>query len=235
MIFAVACSLIYGTRSSSNNDQQDQLSTSSQPATPLTPEQQAKIKAKQEANQAENDRRLLVKLNDDISAAKSFVIDKKTLGSDVLAGIKPTQAIFDGWANDLASGKGSKNTDVVTAAATLKKEASRVQSQMYPIMRKVFAKVASKVLWSTDGDMQTLGADNGIALFISGEYAANRNILKTVQSIGETLYDLRFTQVRFKWYEASDEYTFYNVKTPDDSEVIAWPTGYSSDVFVGKE
>lgn len=199
-----------------------------------TPEELAEAQNKQKESQAENDDRFLAKLNGDISASKMMVIDKKTLGDDVLAGIKPMQEVFNIWAEDIEDAKDSKNPDIIEAAATLKKEASRVQVQMYPIMRKAFAEATSKVLWAVDGDMQVSGAGNRTATFISGEYASNRNIIKSLQSGGELLYDLRFTQVRFKWYKEADEWTYFNIKVPADSEVVPWPVGYSDAAFSGK-
>jgi hypothetical protein len=204
------------------------------PNKPSTPEETVVAPKTQEEIQADSDRRLLDKLNEDISVTKAFVIDEKTIGTDILDGIKPTQALFNRWAEDAASGNGSKNSDIVTAAATLKKEASRVQTKMYPILRKAFAEATSKVLWSVDGDMQVSGAGNRTATFISGEYASNRNIIKSLQSGGELLYDLRFTQVRFKWYAQADEFTYFNIKVPADSEVVPWPVGYSDAAFSGK-
>ena len=55
--------------------------------------------------------------------------------------------------------------------------------------------------------------------FQGGRFADNANKKDFQGSLSAELYDLRFKRIIYKWYEYDDEYTYYSLKTGQDSEL----------------
>ena len=96
----------------------------------------------------------------------------------------------------------------------------RLRLRTFPKIRKAYYEFLRKNLWESDIDVDLSGSGNTILKFTGGSFAANKNIKITQETLREMLTMLRFKQTQYRWYEGEDEYTYYKMKTPKDSEIV---------------
>lgn len=87
-----------------------------------------------------------------------------------------------------------------------------------PKLRRDYAKMMRKMMWQHDMDVTYFGSGNKILQLTSYMFASNRGIQSIQDALKDTPRLLRYSQVRYKWYEGADEYTYYNLETPQDSD-----------------
>lgn len=164
---------------------------------------------------------LKARLNADLTDAKAFKIDVATLGSDIPVGVYATLRRFEGWANDVGAGEKSKDSQTTKLAADLSKQVSTIQVKMFPLMRKVFAGSMAKKLSIADASARVEGPGNATMILTSSAFAQSSQVSDVNQSIGETLYKLRFRKVQYERYEGASS-TYWDILSPDDSFVLPW-------------
>lgn len=86
-------------------------------------------------------------------------------------------------------------------------------------MRKMWADAADQKLWENNVDVKVRGASNTTLEMVGGMFASNANIKETQGAIEDGLTLLRFKRVNYKWYADVDEYQYFTIKTPPDSEL----------------
>ncbi len=69
----------------------------------------------------------------------------------------------------------------------------------------------------------TIGGSGAKTLtLVGGAFAANRNVKTSQDALSDVLSSLRFRRIQYKWYAGADEYSYYDLKTPDDGDVFAY-------------
>ncbi|MEE2566416.1 hypothetical protein [Hyphobacterium marinum] len=101
-----------------------------------------------------------------------------------------------------------------------RRELIREQRESLPTMRDRFGPAARQRLWIADASARTIGNGFRTVEFVSGAFAANRNIQEFQVEMGDIFSLLRFKQSRYKWYEEADRYTYYDLITPDDDDIV---------------
>lgn len=96
---------------------------------------------------------------------------------------------------------------------------NEIQSKNFPIFRRKFAKSLNDLLWENNIEVKTSGGRGEIISFTGSMFANNKNIKDVFELQKSTLYDLKYKQVRFYWYENS-EYTYYSLKPEKDTEPV---------------
>lgn len=99
------------------------------------------------------------------------------------------------------------------------------QRQGFPRLRKRFGELYHQKLWEEDIEVRLFGSGNRNIEFTGGVFAANRNIKAFMEGASENLQAMRFSQARFKWYRGADEWQYFNLKTPRDSDFVRFDTG----------
>lgn len=112
--------------------------------------------------------------------------------------------------------KKSNDKQIKNMAPALEKSIISMQKREFPAMRKQYAKISQEKLWENDIDVVQSGTTIS---YIGGYFATNKNKSDTYSSLKSALFDLRFKQVNFKWYKYDDEYTYYTINSPKDSEL----------------
>ncbi len=102
----------------------------------------------------------------------------------------------------------------------LKDQIAKVQANEFPIMRKAYRKLLHDKLWVNNVETEISGSTNSIITFTGGTFANNKNKQDAQDALHDMLRLLRFKQSRYKWYEGDDRYTYYEMKTPKDGEVL---------------
>lgn len=113
----------------------------------------------------------------------------------------------------------SKNAALSKAAKDLKKKIVSLQVRIFPTLRKRWADAAGRKLWEHDIEVRAFGKGNVTLELVGGTFAANANIKATHESIRDGVELLRFKRVNYKWYSGVDEYDYYKIESPSDSEL----------------
>lgn len=159
---------------------------------------------------------ILQRIEDSIAAAKkanlielveSISYDDSRLPVNVIASIDEVQStIVAEQAN------GNKSAD--KALAKLK----ALKQKVYPMLRKRYAEQTSKLLWEHDIECKVIGKRSSEIVFVGAIFASNKNIKEYYTTLYDVLNQLRFKRADFKWYSMDDEYTYYTIDSPQDSE-----------------
>jgi hypothetical protein len=93
----------------------------------------------------------------------------------------------------------------------------RRQKALYPLLRKQYGRDLDKSLFRNNVDVEVSGST---IIYTGGLFASNANIEDGYTAAYVMLTKYRFKKAIFKWYKGQDDYTYYNVKSPKDSDVI---------------
>lgn len=128
--------------------------------------------------------------------------------------------LYAAYANIIKEGKDSPDEENKKLAVQLQKKVTARQVKEFPILRKNYAKVAAEKLWESNVYMTTSGANNSIVNLTGGLFASNKNIANTQKTLLEILTQFRFKEIRYRWYKEADEFTYYKIDSPKDSDPV---------------
>lgn len=126
--------------------------------------------------------------------------------------------VFSAWAKLIDEGVNDKNNKDL--ALKLKNKVKALQIREFPLLRNEYSKIAGQKLWENDIYMNSLGSKKTILNITGGLFAANKNIKDTQDKLSEVLTQFRFKQIRYRWYKESEEYTYYDLASPNDGDII---------------
>ena len=106
--------------------------------------------------------------------------------------------------------------EVKEKSKKLKKELISLQVKIFPKYRKLYTAEVKRKLWEQNIDVSIQGKS---ITFTGGTFANNKNKQDFYDVIYTTLEKYRFSRINLKWYRYDDEYTYWTLKTPKDSEI----------------
>ncbi|MGH1398018.1 MAG: hypothetical protein ACRBCT_02275 [Alphaproteobacteria bacterium] len=145
---------------------------------------------------------------------------------DTHEGIKLTLAIFSVHAQNIEKAKNYNLTNEDQRVVNrYKKEVIAWQKRAFPKIRDLYGPIARKLVWENDMSVRTYGNGFRTIEYVGGTFAANRNIKEFLIQVhaAHTLY--RFKQIRFKWFKGASEYTYFNLDTPKDRDLVVFTNG----------
>ena len=86
-------------------------------------------------------------------------------------------------------------------------------------MRKNYGKILGKKLWEQNIEVKLRGSGSSTIRLISGMFANNKNKKDIFNAMKNELNMLRFQRAEFLWYKLDDEYTYWTLKNPKDTEI----------------
>ena len=96
-----------------------------------------------------------------------------------------------------------------------------VQAERFPKLRDSYVKECSRLLWIKDGKVQGGGAMSKTLTLIHASFVKNSNIAEVHEGIRDTLKNLRFTRVEYKWFKEAVDYEVYSIRdVPNDSDIV---------------
>jgi ribosome-binding protein aMBF1 (putative translation factor) len=128
--------------------------------------------------------------------------------------------LYAAYANIIKEGKESTDEENRKLADQLQKKVTVRQVKEFPILRKNYAKVAAEKLWESNIYMTTSGDNNSIVNLTGGLFANNKNIAETQRTLLEIFTQFRFKEIRYRWYKEADEFTYYKIDSPKDSDPV---------------
>lgn len=124
--------------------------------------------------------------------------------------------LFSRYTTEINSLKSKKSIEL---SKNIISELKSTQRSRLPKMRKKYAQILDQELWEDDINCKTSNKGHGTIRFIGGVFAANKNIKDFQEKIKEQLTTLRFKQSRYMWYKNAEEFTYYDLEAPKDSEL----------------
>lgn len=128
--------------------------------------------------------------------------------------------LYGVYANIIKEGKDSPDEENKKLADQLQKKVTARQVKEFPVLRKNYAKVAAEKLWESNIYMTTSGGNNSIVNLSGGLFASNKNIAETQKTLLEIFTQFRFKEIRYRWYKEADEFTYYKIDSPKDSDPV---------------
>jgi hypothetical protein len=129
-------------------------------------------------------------------------------------------ALFNVYGQHASAGLESENEEDVKLARQLKEKVGVLQKVEFPKLRKEYGDILYNIGWENDMYVVISDKDNSVITFTYRGFATNKNIKEFQESLYEMLTLLRFKQVRYTWYKGQDDYTYFDMKPPKDTELI---------------
>jgi hypothetical protein len=129
-------------------------------------------------------------------------------------------ALFNAWAEMVEQHKADKNPEVISLVKQLESKASALQVKEFPLIRKTYAEIMAKEMWTNNVEVESVGGSHKTIQLTAGMFANNANKAEAHQAIVESLKIFRFTQANYKWYEYDDKYTYFEIESPADGDLV---------------
>ncbi|CAM3962974.1 hypothetical protein FLCU109888_11190 [Flavobacterium cucumis] len=128
--------------------------------------------------------------------------------------------LFQVWAKKINEAKSSNNNGIKELGEKLETKVKKIQVSEFPKLRKAYGKIVAKKLWVENIEVEVFGNNSKTIQFTGGIFANNKNKQETQETLSEMLNFLRFKKVNYKWYEYDDEYTYYDLDSKNDNEIV---------------
>jgi hypothetical protein len=131
--------------------------------------------------------------------------------------------LINGWAQLIEEGRDFELTpEQEQVRQELLQTLSRNQVAVFPVVRDAYGPLLRQRLWEHDGHASTIGAGYRRIEIVNALFAANRNIADFHETVRDTLLELRFTRVDYKWFREDREFSYYTLEPPSDGTVGRW-------------
>ncbi len=178
-------------------------------------EEQAKIE--QEKIVQEQTKKDLERINKEISWIKNY---DASSWYDSVVWIQINVALFNAYASIIEEYSTNQNPEIKTAISNLRNEVTKLQVREFPKLRKAYAKIIWETLWTSNIEVVTKWWDNWTIELVWGKLANNQNKLDVYTTLKEMLVMLRFNRINMKWYEYDDDYTYWDIESKNDNEIV---------------
>jgi len=178
-------------------------------------EEQAKIE--QERIAQEQTKKDLERINREITWIKNY---DASSWYDSVAWIQINVALFHAYASIIEEYSANQNPEIKTAISNLRNEVTKLQVREFPKLRKAYAKIMWETLWTSNIEVVTKWWDNWTIELVWGMFANNQNKLDVYTTLKEMLIVLRFNRINMKWYEYDDDYTYWDIESKNDNEIV---------------
>ena len=160
---------------------------------------------------------LETKLTNEIESIKKGIDFTEYRGDVVKLQLETT--LFKVWSDLIKEGLSSSNPNDVKLSNELKKLVSKVQEKELPLIRKDYVDIISQKLWEENIKVSGSGRGTTTINLSGGRFFDNKKKSEVQKVISDILTNFRFKQSTYRAYESQDEYTYYTMETPKDSEL----------------
>jgi hypothetical protein len=160
---------------------------------------------------------LETKLTKEIESIKKGIDFTEYRGDVVKLQLETT--LFKVWSDLIKEGLSSSNPNDVKLSNELKKLVTKVQEKELPLIRKDYVDIISQKLWEENIKVSGSGRGTTTINLSGGTFFNNKNKSEVQKTISDILTNFRFKQSTYRAYESQDEYTYYTMETPKDSEL----------------
>ena len=170
-------------------------------------EEQARIKKEK----AESDKKAL---------AEKELADTKSELLTTIQTYNEGLAPYEDWklVEIIKKGRSSEDSEIQNLARQLQTLAENFQAKEFPQKRAAYAKELRNKLWEDDYEIKISGTAKDVLTIIHWSFAANKPKQEFQTLFRDKFYDLRFSKVRYMWYDGS-EYSQYTLESLLDRKI----------------
>ncbi|MGF7161261.1 hypothetical protein FHS85_002896 [Rhodoligotrophos appendicifer] len=117
----------------------------------------------------------------------------------------------DGAQYDLSSAESAKRQ-------LFRQKAIKRQREAFPKLRDAVGPIFRQKFWELDIEVRTVGDGYRTVAFTGWQFAANKAKLAVYEPLREFLQILRFKRITFKWMKAANEYSYWEIESPNDGD-----------------
>lgn len=121
------------------------------------------------------------------------------------------------WTDEINAAKSLNDRELNKLIKEVEPKLSRHKAKRFPIIRREFAAELKKKFWRENIDVEIKGKNFSTLTLTGGVFASNANKQDFQTEVSQVLHKMRFKRVEYKWYEYDDEYTYYTLKSPADT------------------
>ncbi len=114
----------------------------------------------------------------------------------------------------------SEDVSVKKALNKYREASSKAQVKNFPKIREKQKEILRNIMWEHDIEVSISGKKKEILTFTGVMFAKNKNIKEFHQNIAESVRLSRVKEVHYKWTKYDDEHSYYEIKSPPDSELL---------------
>ena len=162
-------------------------------------------------------------LKNEVTSLPKFDVENYTGSKD---GLQIGAALFILWTKLAADGNAlSLNANQRMILSDFKSQVSGVQAAAFPRMRDAFGPIWRKVFQKADVNIRTVGPGYRTIEVIGAAFADDQMKKEFTDLFWKTLHIFRFKRLTFKWHKDADDYTYDDIKSPDDRDLVTWEQG----------
>lgn len=152
-----------------------------------------------------------------IAIDKGVTIGK---GENIIA-LQMDLVLLGAYSTIIKEGENSDDEKTKKLAKKLKEKVQHLQKTGFPKLRKRYTEIVKNLMWENDIDVYSSNGGDILNL-TGGIFVTNKNIKQIQETIDENMHLFRFKQVRYRWYKGSDEFTYYDISPPKDTEPVTF-------------
>lgn len=118
----------------------------------------------------------------------------------------------------IKKGRSSQDPELQNLSRQLQTLAENFQAKEFPQKRAAYAKELRNKLWEDDYEVKISGTAKDVLTIIHWSFAANKPKQEFQTLFRYKFYDLRFSKVRYMWYDGS-EYSQYTIESLLDRKI----------------
>lgn len=127
--------------------------------------------------------------------------------------------LYSRWGKSSEKFSNIQNDTIQKIGSDIRAALAKLQKNRLPKLRKAYGEALNNKLWEDDIEVRPGNAGYRTLNLYGGIFTANRNIKDFQAQLQEQLQKLRFSQTRYRWYDGADEFTYYDLTPPKDSEL----------------
>lgn len=128
--------------------------------------------------------------------------------------------LFSSLASIVNEAEEKNDQEINNLGKELKARVKQIQIKEFPLMRKSYGEIFNAIMWEHNINIRVYGTSNNTIELTGALFANNKNVKDTQTEIQEMLKLLRFDRINYKWYKYDDDYTYFNLESSGDNEVI---------------
>ncbi len=128
--------------------------------------------------------------------------------------------LFNVWGKLIEECDSSKNPEIKKRSELLRNKVVAFQKKEFPLMRKNYIKILGEKLWEHNVEVLPKRSKNKAIEFVGVYFANNKNIKDVQESMNVQFHNLRFDRIQYRWVSVSDEFTYYDLETAKDGDLV---------------
>lgn len=159
-----------------------------------------------------------LKLIENRNLLNTDIVDVDFSNAKTIDELYSVLTLWETYSKSIEEGLKSNDNQTRKLAKILQNKLESKQKRDFPKLRKKYCEIFSNKVWE-DNMYISISGNNSIINITNGLFASNSNIAESNRMLSDILTQFRFKEVRYRWYEGADEYTYYKLPSLNDNDL----------------